>query len=587
MIKEQIEKDLKRAVEKSLGIKVEDIHLEHPQDPEHGDYATNVAMMIAGKVGKTPKEVASVIAQFIARQKEHGLLSTPLETGKFANTIDRVEVAEPGFINFWLADEFLVGEIQKILEETGDYGRSKVGKGKTVVVDYSSPNIAKPFGIGHLRSTIIGQAIYNLHKFLGYKVVGDNHLGDWGTQFGKLIYAIKTWGDEEQIAKDPIKKLNELYVEFHRKAAKDPSLEEEGRRWFKRLSEGDPEARRLWEKCVDWSLAEFNRIYDILGVKIDYAYGESFYEGKVSEISEEAKKLSIAKESKGALIIPVGEDLPPLMLLKSDGTSTYAVRDLATIKFRQEEFGPASKMIYEVGADQSLHFKQLFLAAEKFPWGRGVDFVHVPHGMMRFASGKMSTRRGRIVPLRGVIDSLIEKAGDIVEEKNPGLSESEKARVAYVVATGALKYNDLSQNPRTDIVFDWEKALSLEGNSAPYLQYTYARARSVIRKAAASDEGEVATFMSRLFGVEETALLRTFYKFPEVVEEAAEAYSPNLVCNFLFNLAQKYNLFYNRCPILKAETDELKDFRLALTAATAQILKNGLTLLGIGVLERM
>ena len=582
-IKEQIKKDLQKAIEKSFGNEMEDVYIEHPQDSEHGDYASNVAMNIAEGVGKTPREIAERIV-------------SALQPGKL-RCASKVAVAGPGFINFYLSDKFLVDELQRILDRGDDYGRSRVGEGETVVVDYSSPNIAKPFGIGHLRSTIIGQAIYNIYKFLGYKVIGDNHLGDWGTQFGKLIYAIKSWGDEGEIAKDPIKKLNELYVEFHRQAARDPSLEEEGRRWFKKLSEGDPEAHRLWEKCVDWSLEEFDRIYDILGAKIDYAYGESFYEDRVLGIVEEAKNLGFASESEGALVIPIGDNLPPLMLLKSDRTSTYAARDLAAIKFRQKEFGPVSKMIYEVGGDQSLYFKQLFLAANKFSWGEGIDFVHVAHGMMRFASGKMSTRGGKVILLQNLIDSLMEKARAIVEKKNPRLSESEKDQVARVVGVGALKYNDLSQNPRTDIIFKWEKALSREGNSAPYLQYTYARCRSVMRKSWRGEEpeGKAASSTSEVFpvagefglwGIEERALLRTLYRFPEVVEEAAEVCSPNLVCNFLFDLAQKYNLFYAKLPILKS-AGNVRRFRLSLTAATAQVIKNGLNLLGIGVLERM
>lgn len=565
---EKIKTDLSRAVSELFDVSLAEITLEHSSRLEYGDYASNLALHLAKDLGDSPKTLADKIAKWF--------------NSADLSYLDRVEVAGPGFINFFLSDNSLIDQLKEVIAKGANYGRQTLGEGETVVIDYSAPNIAKPFGIGHLRSTIIGQALYNLHQFLGFRVVGDNHLGDWGTQFGKLIYAIRTWGDEVAIAKNPIHELTELYIEFHRQAALDPSLEEEGRRWFKRLADGDAEARRWWQRCVDWSLKEYDRIYDLLGVKIDCAYGESFYEEKVPEIVEEARRLGVAEESEGALVIPVDDGLPPLLLRKSDGASTYAARDLAAIKFRQDEFGPVAKLIYEVGADQSLHFKQLFLAAKKFPWSSGIEFIHVPHGMMRLASGKMSTREGRVILLEEVIDSLIEKARCIVEDKNPGLSDGEKDVVAKIVGVGALKYNDLSQNPRTDIVFDWDKALSLDGNSSPYLQYTYARCCSVLRKAGGKAVLDGAGHLSP----EERAVACLVYRFPEAVLEAANACSPNLLSLLLFELAQQYNLFYSKEPILKAE-GERRNLRLVLTAAVAQVLSNGLRLLGVDTLERM
>ena len=571
-----------------VALSLDDIHLEHPQDPEHGDYSSNIAMTLAGKLGKSPMEIADdVLAQFtcpapngagVARQKKREL--------KFANTVARVEAAGPGFINFWLSEGWLSKELGEVIKEGERYGSSNVGRGKTIIVDYSSPNIAKPFGIGHLRSTIIGQALYNLYKFQGYKVIGDNHLGDWGTQFGRLIYAIKAWGDEERIAEDPIKRLTELYVKFHREAGKDPALEDEGRAWFRRLEGGDKEARRIWRMCVGWSLVEFDRIYKLLGVEIDMALGESFYELMLQDVIDEAvSRKGVAVESKGALVIKFPDDtLPPAIIRKSDGATIYMTRDLATIKYRLQEFKPF-KIVYETGVDHALHFKQLFWAAELLGWGSRQDYVHVGHGMMRLKTGRMRTRTGDTILLEEVLGDAVSRAKGVVKEKNPVLDESEAKVVAEAVGIGAVKYNDLSQHYATDVVFDWDKMLNLKGNSGPYLQYTYARCRSVLARAGGNLPSEIGSKV--VFGVEGEYILRTIYKFPEIVSEAAETYSPNLICNFLFDLAQKYNLFYNRCPILAAETNELKEFRLMLTAATAQVLKNGLTLLGIEVLERM
>lgn len=575
MISSQIISDLEKVL-KELGLPTENVGLEHPALLEHGDYATNVALKLAkfrkGKDWQTPLELAEKIAQGVQKSVQ-----------EYA----RVAVAKPGFINFTLAQERLVRELQKILKEKDNFGKGDWGKGKTVVIDYSSPNIARPFGIGHLRSTIIGQALYNIYQFSGWKCIGDNHLGDWGTQFGKLIYIIRREGlDPSQLS---IKKLEELYIQFHKEAKEKPELEEEGRKWFKRLEDGDKEARKIWQACVDLSLEEFDRIYDLLGVKIDYTLGESFYQDKMDEVIQEAKKKGVARKSEGAWVVEVPGVGPPLMLLKSDGATTYHTRDLATIKYRIKTWNP-SLYIYETGTDHVLHFRQLFAAAKKLGYGEREQFVHVAHGMIRSAEGRFSTRKGTIVHLEEVLSEAVARAESISEKAgiSKNLSKAERGGVAKAVGIGGIKYNDLKQSPERDILFDWEKILNLEGDSGPYLQYTHARCCSVLAKAGSWSEIKPGSLN---INPEELVLLRTFYKFPEIIQDAAKNFAPNLICNFLFDLAQKFNLFYNRWPILepraKSQKSEIKSFRLALTSATAQVLRNGLLLLGIEPLERM
>jgi len=551
---------------------IPEIVIEHPEEKIHGDYATNVAMVIAKIVKKDPMEIANILSEKLKVKSE--------------KLFEKIEVAAPGFINFFISATFFIDELKRILKEKDRYGSSEIGKGKTVVVDYSSPNIAKPFGIGHLRSTINGQALYNIYKFLYWKCIGDNHLGDWGTQFGKLIVAIKRWGEKE-IKDYSIEDLEKLYVKFHQEAELNPQLEEEARSWFKKLEGGDKEAKKIWKICIDISLKEFERIYKLLGVKIDYALGESFYEGMLKEIIDEAKEKKIAIESQGALIIQYpNNELPPTIVLKSDGATTYLTRDLATVKYRLKKWKP-NLIIYEVGADQTLHFKQLFRAIALLGWIKKEKLFHVAHGLIRLKEGKFSTRKGLTIHLEEVLKEAISKAEEIIEksETGRGLLEKERKKIAKMVGIGAVKYNDLSQHHSGDIIFDWGKILNLKGNSGPYLQYTFARCQSVLRKAKLKIEPGKIKIAD--FNLEEENLLRTIYKFPEVVEEAAEKFSPNLVCNFAFDLTQKYNLFYDLHPIIKAETGELKIFRLALTSAVARVLKNSLSLLGISTPERM
>ena len=515
--------------------------------------------------------------------------------------MEKVEAVKPGFVNFYLSEKYLLENIKTVLEEKEKFGSKRQDPNKKVVIEYSSPNIAKPFTVGHLRSTIIGDAIANLLEANGWKVYRDNHLGDWGTQFGKQIYAIKTWGNEDEITKseNPVKMLMDLYVRFHQEAEKDPALEEEGRRWFKKLEDGDKETRRLWNKCIEWSLKEFRKIYDRLGISFTEnngaGYGESFFEDKMGGIINELEKKGLLKESEGAkLVFYPKNKYPPLMIIKKDGATLYATRDLATDKFRLNKYGKDVVIINEVGIEQSLYFKQIFEIEKMLGWVKDGQRIHKRHGHYRFKDEKMSTRKGNVIWLEEVLEEAIGRANK--------LSSGKAENTAKDVAIGAIKWNDLKRTSEQDIVFDWDEILNMEGNAGPYLQYTFARTQSVIHKASinvmpnsfqhlertgilkpASPRGEQVQD-DKMMEPEEVSLLRALQRFPEIVWEAGENFSPNLLCNYLFDLAQKFNLFYQKHKILESEN---RDFRLALTQAVGQVIKNGLYLLGIKAPERM
>ncbi len=557
-----IKDDIVRILIETTGTK--DAELEFITNEAFGDYSSNIAMQ--GK-GKNPREVAEGIVEKLKKDM------------RLSKMVDRIEVAGPGFINFWLKNDVLINNLIQIDE---GYGFSDEKKEKLAIVEYSSPNIAKPFTIGHLRSTIIGDALANLLEATGWKVLRDNHLGDWGTQFGKMIYAIKTWGDEAKIAKseNPVKELVVLYVKFHEEAEKDESLEERAREWFKKLEDGDAEARRIWQECVDWSFVEFDRIYDILGVAFSKEFekgrglGESFFEDKMGVVVKELEDKKLLKEGKeGAkLVFFKGDKYPPAMILKKDGATLYQTRDLATDKYRLEEYHP-DLIINEVGSEQTLYFQQLFEMERLLGWFTEGQRVHVGHGMIRFKEGKMSTRKGNVIWMEEVVSEALERAKDL---------GSEDRETAKKVAIGALKYNDLKRDPKTNIIFDWKEVLNMEGNSGPYLQYTIARTNSVIAKS--KSENAPLPLTGKNFDTEELAILRNLVKFPEAVESAAKLYSPNVLCTYLYDLAQKYNSFYNKDKIIGSEKEE---FRLALTSGVGQTLKNGLKLLGIEAPEKM
>ena len=465
--------------------------VEEPENESFGDYSSNIALVASKILKKNPFD----LAQELVRKLEQKI-----------SDVERIEAVKPGFINFYVSKNYLFSQLTKILQEKEKFGSKNKDLNKKVVVEYSSPNIAKPFTVGHLRSTIIGDAVANLLVANGSKVYRDNHLGDWGTQFGKQIYAIKTWGDEQKInsAENPVKELVALYVKFHEEAEKNPELEEKAREWFKKLEDEDPEARRLWKKCIDWSLKEFKKIYFQLGVEFTenegLGYSEAFFEDKMQAVIDELKEKKLLKESEEAELIFFPKDkFPPLMILKKDGTTLYATRDLATDKFRLEKYGKDVLVVNEVGNEQSLYFSQLFEAEKMLGWVKDGQRIHIKHGLYRFKDEKMSTRKGNTIWLEDVLKEAEKKAFDLQFQIDSGITDDKKTKVqrgvlpfkggkeeilsiSKKVAIGAIKWNDLKRNSNLDIVFDWDEVLNMQGDSGPYIQYVFARTQSVLAK---------------------------------------------------------------------------------------------------------
>jgi arginyl-tRNA synthetase len=585
----------------SLGeAQLKGIHFEHPAEPKFGDLSTNVAMVSLNTFRSknehysSPRAFAEAIVHSIQASSSPSLVN-----------ISRIEVAGPGFINFYFSDIFLLKELKRIIDKPEEV-IEKTGAGKKVIVEYSSPNIAKPFTIGHLRTTVIGDSVAHLLEATGWTVFRDNHLGDWGTQFGKQIYAIKNYGDEKTIetAENPVKELVGLYVKFHEEAEKHPEIEDEARAWFKKLEDGDQEARRLWAKCIEWSMKEFNRIYKKLDIHFTEnngaGYGESFFEDKMTPVIAELEQKGLLTTSEGAKLVFFPEDkLPPLMVMKKDGATLYATRDLATDKFRLEHYGKDILVINEVGAEQSLYWHQIFMVEEMLGWYKPGQRVHVKHGLYRFKDKKMSTRKGNVIWLEDVLNEayqrVIQKTQEITVRKDKPDSQNgaekspEQEAQLWKIAIGALRWNDLKREPVKEITFDWDEILTLQGNSGPYIQYTYARSQSVLEKAGAEKmENLKQKLESYVLNEEERAVIQKIAQFNEVVQRSASEYSPHHVATFLFESAQTYNTFYNKHSILgEKNTSEQVKFRMLLTQSVARILQQGLELLGIQTVEKM
>ncbi len=484
--------------------------------------------------------------------------------------VDKIEIIGH-YVNVYYKAAYLVREAEKINYEIEFKNElNQLNNGKTVVIDYSSPNIAKTFGIGHLRSTNIGQALYNLYQILGWNCIGENHLGDYGTQFGKLITAIKKWGPINwSTAK--VDDLESLYIKFHRNETEE--LLNEARNWFAKLENKDPEAMAIWQKCVDLSQQEFNQIYDLLDVHFDYCHGESFYRPMTDEIIQIMKDKGLTKESQGATIIEF-EDHSVAIVKKSNETSTYFDRDIAALKYRRDTWHP-DLIIYEVGADQTLYFKQVFTTVEKLGWFKPANLHFVGHGLIRQQQGKFSTRKGQTIHLKDIITKTIALAKKIAPDNS--------AEAVRAIAIGAIKFNDLAQNPRKDIIFDWQKIMNLEGNSGPYLQYTYARANSVLGKTKIKEQKNLDPTNLNL-NAAELSVLREIVKFKAKIIEAAERFNPGVLAEFLLNVARKYNEFYAKNRIIGSDNEA---FRIFLTRSTASLLHLGLELLGIKTLTKM
>lgn len=540
-----------------------------PPDTSLGDYA-----IPCFKFAKTMRKSPAIIAEELAANF------------KTDEVITKV-IAVNGYLNFTVnRAAFTKSVVGEILLKGEEYGASDIGAGKTVCIDYSSINIAKPFHIGHLSTTVIGGALYRIYNFLGYKAVGINHLGDYGTQFGKLIYAYKTWGDKEAVEKGRIKELMRLYVKFHEEAEKDKTLDGLAREYFKLIEQGDKECVELFKWFKELTLKDVEKVYKELNIKFDSYAGESFYNDKMEPVIKELEEKGLLKESQGAKIVdlePYG--MPPCLILRSDGASLYATRDLAAAIYRKDTYD-FYKCLYVVAYQQNLHFKQLFKVLELMgkPWAK--DMVHVAFGMVSLEEGTMSTRKGNVVFLEDVIAKCNEKAYSIINAKNPDLENKEE--VAKAVGTGAVIFGALINSRIKDIVFSYDKALNFDGETGPYCQYTYARAASVLSKAGLADAGaDKFNFDEAELSPVEYDLVNILSNFPDTVKAAAEKYEPSLVTRYAVDLSSAFNKFYFDCKILGAESDNIRNFRLALTKATKTTLKNALSLLGIKTPEKM
>lgn len=532
-----------------------------PPNSEMGDYALP-CFKLAKVFRKNPVQIAEELkASFV--------------TDEVISEVSAVN----GYLNFKVNKTGLANEVlTRIASEGSGYGSSDIGNGKTVCIDYSSVNIAKPFHIGHLSTTVLGGSLYKIYKFLGYNVVGINHLGDYGTQFGKLICAYKKWGNKEEVEKGGIHAINALYVRFNEEA--DEKMEAEAREYFRLIESGDKEANELFEWFKKLTFDYVQTIYEKLNITFDSYAGERFYTDKMQPVIDELKEKNLLKESEGASIVdlePYG--MPPCLILRSDGATLYATRDLAAAIYRKNTYD-FYKCLYVVAYQQNLHFKQVFKVLELMGKEWAKDMVHVAYGMVSLEDGAMSTRKGKVVWLEDVIARCVEKAYAVIDEKNSSLEN--KDEIAKTVGLGAVIFGALYNNKIKDIVFSYDKVLSFDGETSVYVQYTCARANSVLAKSG------VKAILPKDYepNPQESEVVKTLAAFPQTVFDAAEKYEPSLIARYAVDLAQKYNKFYIDCKILTAEGDA-KDFRLALTAATLQTLKNALSLLGIGVPEKM
>ncbi len=567
---EEFADQIRRALAERAGLALDDVRLEQPRDPRHGDLAFP-CFPLAKRLRKAPPAIAAELAPELAAALP-GI---------------GVEALGP-YLNFRLERAALARSVLGAIERAGDaYGGSDEGAGKTIVIDFSSPNIAKPMHVGHLRSTIIGGAIQRLHDTLGYRTVGINHVGDWGSQFGKLVAALERWGDTVDLDADPIRALLAVYVRFHEEAKTDPSLEERARAAFRELESGvDGDVRRTWRRLTELSLLEFDKTYRRLHVTFDLVRGEAYYEPKLDETIDRIGAAGVTSESEGALIIdlaPVDESMPPCLLRKTDGTTLYATRDLAALFSRWDEFA-FDRALYVVGGEQRLHFRQLkgVLRRMGLAWEERVE--HVPFGLLRLPEGKLSTREGRVVFLEDVLDRAVEDARAVVGEKNPDLPDLDA--IAEAVGIGAIIFNDLKRERVKDVTFTWEEVLSFEGETGPYVQYTHARLGSILRKAAERGEGAAEP---RLEVLEDAAdVLLALGRFPAVVRSAAAHAEPSEVSQYLLGLCRDTSTWVqHKDHKVLGQEPELTAARLALVRAARQVLANGLRLLGIAAPEQM
>lgn len=558
---------LNENIKKIFNVEIEKKDLQNSTKKEFGDFQTNFAMVNSKKIGKNPREIAKeLVEQF---------------DGK--GIIKKIELAGPGFINIYVSDEKLNEEITKFGSEKFEYG---IDTSRIVAIDYSSPNIAKRMHVGHLRSTIIGDALKKIYEEIGFKVYGDNHIGDWGTQFGKLIVAYNKWLNKEAYEKNAIEELERLYVLFSTESKKDPSLEEEAREELRKVQIGDPVNLALWKEFITYSMKEYQKVYDRLDIHFELVNGESFYNEMMPKVLDDLRQKGLAKEDDGALVVFFDENkLPPCIVQKKDGSFLYSTSDLATIKYRKEKLN-VDIALYVVDERQAGHFKQVFEISRLLGGLYEYEKHHTQFGIMRFGNGMIfSSRGGNVIRLTDLLDQAKEEVKKVVDEKNPNLSEEERDKISEAVGVCAIKYFDLSQNRTSPILFEWDKVLSFEGNTGPYLQYTYVRIKSILNKVDKIDENAKVLVESSTEA--ERDLVSTILKLPTAVIKAYETKKPNVIADYVYDLAKKFNSFYNNEKILTASSEELRNSRILLSEKVGEALKKSLALLGIKTVDKM
>lgn len=564
--------DFKREIALMLAEKLPegiDLNLEElieiPPNPEMGDYAFP-CFILAKHLRKSPVKIAEELVE-------------QLEATGVVAEIKQIQA----YVNFFVDKSQLTKEVlNNVLAHPTDYGASNMGANQAIVIDFSSPNVAKPFNIGHLRSTVIGGALKHIFEYLGYEVQGINFLGDWGTQFGKMNVAFDLWGAEIDLSDDPIRKLLDLYVRFHKEAETNPDLEVQAREWFKRLEDGEAQAVEMWKKFREITISDLKRVYKRMGIEFDEYSGESFYSKKAEEVANLLEEKGLLEESEGAMIVDLGvDDMPPLLAKKSDGTTLYASRDLAAAIDRYERFH-FTKSLYVIGQEQSLHMKQVYKVLEMMGYEWAKDLEHVSFGLYLFSGGKMSTREGKVIFLEDVLNEAVEMVREIIEEKNPGLEN--KDEVAEMVGVGAVLFADLKNTRIKDVNFDYDKILSFDGETGPYLQYTHARINSLLKKG--EDLGHDQIDYALLQQPEEIAVVKAIGEFPAKVVEAAERLEPSVVAKYLISLAAAFNSFYNAHRVISDDL-ALSRARLELSRGVMIALRNGLKLLGLRAPEQM
>lgn len=549
------------------GMSAEEIstYIEIPPKPELGDFAFP-CFRLAKSMHKAPNLIAADIKAGIGD----------------VDFLEKIDV-QGAYLNFFVKKEIFVKTmIDAALQD--NFGGSDEGNGKVICIDYSSPNVAKNFHVGHLRTTIIGNSLYKIYSKLGYQVIRINHLGDWGTQFGKLIVAYKNWGSKDAVEKDGVAELMRLYVKFHEEADKEPALVDEARSWFNKMEHGDEEALSIWQWFKDISLVEYKRTYDLLGMDFDYYLGESFYRDKCQDVVDKLTEANLLKESEGAMIVDLSEyDMAPCIVTKKDGSSIYATRDLAAIFYRKNTYH-FTKCLYVTGQEQKLHFAQVFKVVELLgnDWAKD-SLVHIPYGLVSLEGAKLSTRSGNIIYAEDILHDAIKKSLEIITEKSPNLEDKEG--VAKIVGVGSVLFNDLYNQRIKDVSFSWDKVLNFDGETGPYVQYTHARCSSVVRLAEDFDASKPVDYEA-VSEPDAINLLKEISRFPKVVSDAAEKYEPSVVARFAVDVAQAFNKFYNSTRINVPE-ETVKNARVMLTYLTKKTLHDALALLGIDAPEAM